>query len=43
MTIPERPPISGLVEISVRTDLTKPKGVSVDVSGALSADLDTDV
>ena len=24
-------------------DLTKPKGVSVDVSGALSADLNTDV
>ena len=43
MTIPERPPISGLVEISVRMDLTKPKGVSVDVSGALSADLNTDV
>jgi len=43
MTIPERPPISGLVEISVRMDLEKPKGVSVDVSGALSADLNTDV
>jgi hypothetical protein len=43
MTIPERPPISGLVEISVRMDLAKPKGVSVDVSGALSADLNTDV
>ena len=42
MTIPERPPISGLVEISVRMDLTKPKGVSVDVSGALSADLNAD-
>jgi hypothetical protein len=43
MTIPERPPISGLVEISVRMDLAKPKGVSVDVSGALSADLDINV
>lgn len=43
MTIPERPPISGLVEISVRMDLAKPKGVSVDVSGALSADLNMDV
>ena len=43
MTIPERPPISGLVEISVRMDLTKPRGVSVDVSGALSADLNADV
>lgn len=43
MTLPERPPISGLVEVSVRMDLKKPKGVSVDVSGALSADLNTDV
>ncbi|KAF9649664.1 hypothetical protein BDM02DRAFT_3094462 [Thelephora ganbajun] len=43
MTIPERPPISGLVEISVRMDLTKPKGVSVDVSGAFSADLNMEV
>ena len=43
MTVPERPPISGLVEISVRMDLTKPKGVCVDVSGALSADLNADV
>lgn len=43
MTLPERPPISGLVEISVRMDPTKPKGFSVDVSGALSADLNTDV
>jgi len=43
MTIPERPQISGLVEISVRMDLKKPKGVSVDVSGALSADLNTGV
>jgi hypothetical protein len=43
MTIPERTPISGLVEISVRMDLTKPKGVSVDVSGALSADLNAGV
>ena len=42
MTIPEWPPISGL-GISVRTDLGKPKGVSVDVNGALSADLNTDV
>lgn len=40
MTLPERSPISGLVEISVRMDPTKPKGVSVDVSGALSVDLD---
>ena len=43
MTIPERPPISGLVEISVRMDPTRLKGVSVDVSGALSADLNTNV
>ena len=43
MTIPGRPPISGLVEISARIDLTRPKGVSVDVNGAFSADLNIDV
>ena len=42
MTIPFRPPISGLVDISVGMDLTKAKGVSVDFSGALSADLNVD-
>ena len=43
LTIPERPPISGLVEISVGMDLETPKGFSVDVSDALSADLNTDI
>lgn len=43
MTIPERSPISGLVEISVRMDLTRPKGVCVHVAGALAADLNVDV
>ena len=43
LTIPERPPISSLVEISVGMDLEKPTCFSVDVSGALSADLNTDV
>ncbi|KAK7035222.1 hypothetical protein VNI00_011989 [Paramarasmius palmivorus] len=39
MTSPERPPISGLVEINVSYDETKPRGISVDVSGAMGADL----
>jgi hypothetical protein len=43
MTTPERPSISGLTENSVRMDLTKPKGVSVDFNGALSANLDMGV
>jgi len=35
MTLPERLPISGLVEIVVSYDLTRPKGVRVDVGGGL--------
>jgi hypothetical protein len=39
MTLPERPPISGLVEISVGLDDTRPTGVSVNVGGVLSSEL----
>jgi len=39
MTCPERPPIAGLVEITVTHDETKPKGVSVEISGAMGVDL----
>ncbi|KAF9559871.1 hypothetical protein CPC08DRAFT_708496 [Agrocybe pediades] len=39
MTSPERAPISGLVEITVTHDETKPRGVSVEVHGAMGSDL----
>ncbi|KAG6829369.1 hypothetical protein H0H87_011660 [Tephrocybe sp. NHM501043] len=43
MTSPERPPISGMVEITVAYDESKPRGISVDVRGAMSSDIQTDV
>ncbi len=43
MTAPERPPISGLVEIGVTFDPGRPRGVAVDVSGAMGVDLRVDV
>ena len=39
MTSPERPPMSGLVEISVVCDDTRPRGVSVEVNGAMGAEI----
>lgn len=39
MTSPERPPMSGLVEICVLCDETKPRGVSVEVNGAMGAEI----
>ena len=39
MSSPERPPISGLVAITVTYDENRPRGVGVDVSGAMGADL----
>jgi hypothetical protein len=39
MTSPERPPITGLVEISVEFDVTRTRGVAVHIDGALGADL----
>ncbi|TFY74484.1 hypothetical protein EWM64_g9528 [Hericium alpestre] len=39
LTLPERPPISGLVEIFVSYDPTKARGVSVDVRGAVPVEL----
>ena len=43
MTSPEQPPISGLVEISVTYDETRPRGIAVEVSGAMSSDIKLDV
>ncbi|KAJ3749186.1 hypothetical protein DFH05DRAFT_1475820 [Lentinula detonsa] len=43
MTSPERPPISGLVEICVSFDETKPRGVNVELNGAMGSDLRPEV
>lgn len=43
MTSPERPPISGLVEISVIYDETRPRGIAVDVNGAMGSDIKPDM
>ncbi|KAI1784243.1 hypothetical protein LXA43DRAFT_1101647 [Ganoderma leucocontextum] len=43
MTAPERPPISGLVEIGVTFDPSKARGVAVDITGAVGVDLNTEV
>ncbi|KAF7315270.1 hypothetical protein MIND_00041400 [Mycena indigotica] len=39
MTSPERPPISGVVEITVAYDETRPRAVSVELSGAIGCDI----
>ncbi|KAJ7497097.1 hypothetical protein FB451DRAFT_1210047 [Mycena latifolia] len=39
MTCPERPPISGVVEITVAYDETRPRGVSVELNGAMGCDI----
>ncbi|KAL6308090.1 hypothetical protein BKA93DRAFT_871257 [Sparassis latifolia] len=43
MTSPERPPMPGLVEISVTFEPRRPRGVSVEINGAMGADLQIDV
>jgi len=43
MTWPERPPISGLVEASVMYDNSRPRGVGLNIRGAMGADLQLDV
>lgn len=43
MTSPEQPPISGMVEISVTYDEMRPRGIAVEVSGAMSSDIKLDV
>ena len=39
MTFPERPPISGLVEITVTHDETRLRGISLEIQGAMGSDL----
>ncbi|RDB24907.1 hypothetical protein Hypma_008046 [Hypsizygus marmoreus] len=41
MTSPERPPMSGLVEIAVAYDETRPRGVVVEILGAMGSDLES--
>jgi hypothetical protein len=43
LTIPERPPISGLAQILVTYDETKARGVRVEVTGVLAMTVDQDV
>lgn len=39
MSAPERPPMSGLVEITVTFDPGRVRGVALDIRGAMGADL----
>lgn len=41
MTSPEKPPLPGLVEISVTYDETQPKGLIVEIHGAMGLDVRT--
>ncbi|KAF8070318.1 hypothetical protein FPV67DRAFT_1755245, partial [Lyophyllum atratum] len=43
MTSPERPPISGLVEITVTYDETRPRGIAIEINGAMGSDFEADV
>ncbi|CCL99840.1 uncharacterized protein FIBRA_01864 [Fibroporia radiculosa] len=43
MSSPERPPIPGLVEISITFDPSRPRGIALDINGAMGADLNIDV
>ncbi|KAF7321439.1 hypothetical protein MKEN_00664400 [Mycena kentingensis (nom. inval.)] len=42
MTCPERPPASGVVEITVAYDETRSRGVAVEVTGALGSEVKTE-
>ncbi|PCH43561.1 hypothetical protein WOLCODRAFT_103768 [Wolfiporia cocos MD-104 SS10] len=43
MSCPERPPIPGLVEITVAFDPSRPRGIVLDINGAMGADLRADI
>ncbi|RPD73523.1 hypothetical protein L226DRAFT_101651 [Lentinus tigrinus ALCF2SS1-7] len=43
MSTPERPPISGLVEIAVTFDPSRPRGVAVGITGAMGVDVNVEV
>lgn len=40
MSLPERPPISGFVDVVVSYDLSRPKGVKVEVGGPMGMGID---
>lgn len=42
MTVPEHPPMSGLVTITVSYNETRPRGIGIQIAGAMGADLNTD-
>lgn len=42
MTSPERPPIPGLVEMTVAFDVSRPRGIALNINGAMGADLQGD-
>ncbi|KAI0930632.1 hypothetical protein AcV5_007296 [Taiwanofungus camphoratus] len=42
MTSPERPPIPGLVEMTVAFDVSRPRGIALNMNGAMGADLQGD-
>jgi len=39
MRSPERPPITGLFEVSVSLDESRPRGIAVEVQGAMGLDM----
>jgi len=43
MRSPEKHPITGLVEISVSLNESRPRGIAVEVQGAMGLDLSADV
>ncbi|KAJ8507102.1 hypothetical protein ONZ45_g10486 [Pleurotus djamor] len=43
MSSPERPPMSGEVQITVEYDETRPRGLKVDISGMIGLDLNKEI
>jgi hypothetical protein len=43
LTFPERPPITGLVDITVFHDIFRPRGIAVEIRGAINASADVDI
>ncbi|KAI0044331.1 hypothetical protein FA95DRAFT_1497228 [Auriscalpium vulgare] len=43
LSCPEHPPIPGLIDIVIAYDASRPRGVAIDVRGAMSADIHVDV
>ncbi|KAI0062844.1 hypothetical protein BV25DRAFT_1915595 [Artomyces pyxidatus] len=43
LSSPEHPPIPGLVDIAIAYDASRPRGIAVDVRGAMGADIHVDI